>query len=328
MARWRSIRRQPPKGERGVARTIWLASYPKSGNTWFRLLVANLSAKDGKPIDINVKQDRGPNASARAPFELFSLIDTSLLTHDEIDCLRPRVYEELARDANDDDDDDDTRNPFEVRFMLVHDAYGLTPHGEPLLAGADGAILIVRDPRDVAPSLANHARVNIDRAIASMNDTQRESHAKPGRLYRLFRQTSRSWSGHAQSWLEQTDIPVHVVRYEDMKADTIGTFGRALKFAGEPAGDEDIRRAVAFADFAELRRQEQENGFRERPAYPGGPFFRRGEAGAWRDELNAEQVARIEAAHAPMMRRLGYGPAGAVPLARGVAAPASCLATH
>jgi aryl sulfotransferase len=296
-----------------VTRTIWLASYPKSGNTWFRMLVANLFAKDGKPVDINDRPNREAPASARAPFEHLLLIDTSLLTHDEIDCLRPRLYEELARDTVDDDDAP------AVRFILVHDAYALTPKGEPLLAGrrgADGAILIVRDPRDVAPSLANHFRTSIDKAIARMNDQQRATHAIPGQLHTLFRQKHRGWSGHAQSWLGQTDIPVHLVRYEDLKADTVGTFGRALGFAGQPASDEDIRRAVAFADFAELRRQEQEKGFCESPRRPGGPFFRRGEAGAWRHELNAEQVAWIEAAHGPMMRRLGYGPAGAVPLAR------------
>ena len=108
------------------------------------------------------------------------------------------------------------------------------------------------------------------------------------------------------SWLDQTDIPVHLIRYEDLQADTVGALRRALDFAGRPATDEEIRRAVAFADFAELRRQEQEKGFRETPARPGGLFFRRGEAGAWRDELTPEQVARIEAAHGPMMRRLGY----------------------
>ena len=57
--------------------------------------------------------------------------------------------------------------------MKAHDAYTLTPKGEPLLAGArgaDGAIVIVRDPRDVAPSLANHNRSSIDDAIAFMND--------------------------------------------------------------------------------------------------------------------------------------------------------------
>lgn len=67
---------------------------------------------------------------------------------------------------------------------------------------------------------------------------------------------------------------------------------------------------------ANCPRQERENGFREGPQRARGPFFRRGQAGAWHDELNAEQVDRIEAAHGAMMRRQGYGPAGAVPLAR------------
>jgi hypothetical protein len=299
-----------------VTRTIWLASYPKSGNTWFRMLVANLAAKDGKPVDINDLPERGGIASARGPFDHLLLIDSGLLTHDEIDCLRPRVYEQLARGALDDEYDKVEGAP-PVRFVKVHDAYTVTPKGEPLLAGADGAILIVRDPRDVAPSLANHSRGSIDDAITRMNDSQAAYCAKPGRLYDQLRQKLPGWSGHIASWLEQSDIPVHLIRYEDMKTDTLGTFRRALDFAGRPASDEDIRRAVDFADFSELRRQEQEKGFREAPRpRTEGNFFRRGDAGAWRDELTPEQVARIEAAHAPMMQRLGYELASAVPLAR------------
>ncbi len=97
--------------------------------------------------------------------------------------------------------------------------------------------------------------------------------------------------------------------------DTVQVFARALDFVDVSGGHEAIQQAVAFADFGELRRQEQAHGFRERSIEPGAPFFRRGEAGAWRDELSGAQIARIEAAHAPMMQRLGYGPRGAEPLA-------------
>jgi sulfotransferase family protein len=297
-----------------VTRTIWLASYPKSGNTWFRMLVANLSAKDGKPVDINALPERGGIASSRGPFDHLLLIDSGLLTHDEIDCLRPRVYEELARGADDDEHDAPQHAPT-VRFVKVHDAYTLTPKGEPLLAGrpgADGAILIVRDPRDVAPSVANHNRSNIDTAISFMNDADAGFCTRTNRQHSQHRQKLSGWSAHVASWLDQADIPVHLIRYEDMQVDTIGTFRRAFDFAGRAADDEDIRRAVGYADFAELQRQEQEKGFSEKPPRSGGLFFRRGEVGVWRDELTAEQVARIEAAHAPMMRRLGYEPAGAL----------------
>ena len=299
-----------------MTRTIWLASYPKSGNTWFRMLVANFSAKDDKPADINNLPERSGIASARGPFDYLTLLDSGLLTHDEIDGLRPRVYEELASGAQDDEYDKPEDIP-PVRFVKVHDAYTLTPNGEPLLAGrrgADAAIVIVRDPRDVAPSIANHNRVDIDAAIALMNNPEAVYCAKPGRLDQQLRQQVPGWSGHIASWLDQTDIPVHLIRYEDMQVDTFGTFRRALEFAGRPATDEEITRAVGYADFAELRRQEADKGFSETPRRPGGLFFRRGEAGSWRDELTPEQVARIEAAHAPMMRRLGYELSTEVPL--------------
>ena len=79
----------------------------------------------------------------------------------------------------------------------------------------------------------------------------------------------------------------HLVRYDDMKADTVGTSGRPLAFVGEPATDADIRRAVAFANFAELRRRGRTKGYRQSPQWYGGPFFCRAEAGAWRGERHA-----------------------------------------
>jgi aryl sulfotransferase len=299
-----------------VTRAVWLASYPKSGSTWFRMLVANLSAADGAPVDINDLPERGGIASGRGMFDYQLLIESGLLSHDEIDCLRPRLYEELAREV--DDDADDAPAP-PVRFVKVHDAYTLNPRNEPLLAGprgADGVILIVRDPRDVAPSLANHNRSSVDEAITFMNGRDAAYCAKPHRQFPQLRQKLLDWSAHAASWLDQTDIPVHLIRYEELQADTVGAFRRALAFAGCPADDQDMRRAAVQADFAELQRQERESGFSEGPRKPGGLFFRSGKAGAWPDELSAEQVARIEAAHAPMMQRLGYQLAGAAALAR------------
>jgi aryl sulfotransferase len=139
-----------------------------------------------------------------------------------------------------------------------------------------------------------------------MNDREAAYCAKPGRLDTQLRHKLSGWSGHVASWLEQTDIPVHLLRYEDLQADTFGALRRALAFARRPVTDEEITRAIACADFAELRRQEQDKGFGETPRRAGGLFFRRGEVGCWRDELTPEQVARIEATHGPMMRQLGY----------------------
>ena len=285
--------------------TIWLASYPKSGNTWFRILVANLWSNSDSPIDINLIDSTDSIASGRNPFDQQTLIDSSLLTSDEIDRLRPATYTYAASGGTLADPDTPC---FPVRFVKTHDAYTLTDRGEPIMAGArgaSGAILFVRDPRDVATSFANHMHCLVDVAIDRMGDRDFCFASATDRLDRQFRQRLLGWSGFAESWLDQHDIPVHLVRYEDMLADTAATALAALRCAGVEPDPVRLEHAIAFASIDELQRQEAESGFREAPR-KAQIFFRRGIAGGWRDELTPDQIARIERDHGIMMGRLGY----------------------
>ncbi len=285
--------------------TIWLASYPKSGNTWFRILVANVWANRDTPVDINVIESTDSIASARYPFDQQTLIDSSLLTHDEIDRVRPSAYAYAASGETLVNPDDPC---FPVRFVKTHDAYTWNDGGEPVMAGARGAagaILLVRDPRDVACSFAHHMASSIDTSIRRMGDPDFCLAASPDRQDRQLRQRLLSWSGFAQSWMDQNDIPVHVIRYEDMLVDTAAILSAALRFVGIEPDPAAVERAVSFAAIDELKRQEAENGFHEAPREVD-IFFRRGAAGSWREELTQEQVARIERDHATMMGRLGY----------------------
>jgi hypothetical protein len=290
----------------------WLASYPKSGNTWLRMLVNALALRPQDALDINALREQPGIASAREPLDRLTFLDSQLLTHDEIDRLRPRVYEEIARGAGDDDEDAACALP--ARFVKTHDAYAETAAGEPLMAGArgaNGAIVIVRDPRAVAPSLANHLGAPIDKAVALMSDDAFCLCGEDDRRHRQMRQRLLGWSAHVASWLDQRDIPVHLLRYEELCADTHAALERMLGFAGASIPDAAIDRAVHLARFSELQRQESERGFDEAPRRRVGRFFRRGEAQAWRDELTEAQIARIEQDHAAMMARLGYETIGA-----------------
>jgi len=107
-----------------------------------------------------------------------------------------------------------------------------------------------------------------------------------------------------------------VVRYEDMLFRPLETFTRAARFLELPHDAPRVEKAVRFAAFDELHRQEAEHGFAEKSAR-ASRFFRRGEAGGWKEELNPEQVARVIAGHGPMMRRLGYLDAGGQPVGGG-----------
>jgi aryl sulfotransferase len=300
-----ALARSGRHGESCVTRTIWLASYPKSGNTWLRILIANALSKEGEPVDIN-NIPVGDMPCHRARFDYVTLLDSGLLTHDEIDVLRPRIYAQFARDrcAQQSKCVDTPR----VRFEKVHDACAFNSAGEPLLGGAHsaaGAVIIVRDPRDVAPSLAHHLNRSIDKSIAFMNDDEAALAKRTNRQGLQLRQRLRGWSEHVASWLDQTDIAVYLVRYEDLRRDTAGELLRVMEFVGVPVAEEAVNRAVVFSDFAQLQRQEQKSGFSEAPV-KGARFFRRGEMGNWLNELSREQVARIESHHGRMMCRLGY----------------------
>ena len=293
--------------------TVWLTSFPKSGNTWFRALLSNLDPARDAPAQINALDSTDSIASSRTRFENHLLVDSGLLSLDEIDDLRPALYRHLAADTYEDPFDPETQYP--VRFVKCHDAYTYTRQSEPIMGGAAaavGALLFVRDPRDVAPSLANHQNCTVDEAIGMMGDPAFCFCAQRRVLATQLRQRMLGWSGFAASWLDQRDVPVHLVRYEDMHAAALPTLRSALHFAGWQADDSMIERAIRFAALEELQRQEAETGFSEAPHAPDGAktqFFRRGVAGGWRDELTREQIARIEHDHAAMMEKLGYSPA-------------------
>jgi sulfotransferase family protein len=274
---------------------LWIASFPKSGNTWFRIFLANLVAGANGPADINNLAEVGGISSNRHEFEAATLLDSSLISHDEIDRLRPRVYEWIAAAAT------------EQRWIKVHDAYTLTPDGEPMFGtcATCAAIYLVRDPRDVVVSLAYYSNTTVDDTIELINSIGYGVCYGRNGMKSQLRQKMHDWSRHVTSWLDQTDVPVHVLRYEDLVADPFACFCAALRFAERRATDAEIERAIRYSHFTELQRQESEKGFAENSSRTS-LFFRSGRASGWRDELSADQVARIEEAHAPTMRRLGY----------------------
>ena len=271
----------------------WLASYPKSGNTWFRTFLYNLREDGAAPADIN-HIATGTIASGRGWIDEVLGFDTADLTPDEIERLRPDVYRW-------------SRNEAEIGYHKIHDAYTVLADGEPLVSreGTLGAVYIVRNPLDVAPSVANHMGCTVDQAITSMGDPEFCFANNPAKPAAQVRQRLLSWSAHVASWIDAPGLRCEIVRYEDMLARPLETLTRAAAFLELPTDPGRVEKAVRFSDFAELKRQEVESGFRERPRRAAS-FFRRGEAGGWRDTLGADQVARIVADHGPMMRRLGY----------------------
>ena len=272
---------------------VWLASYPKSGNTWLRVLLTNYLRDTGEPADINNLLG-GPAAGSRERFDEWAGVEGSALDANVVDRLRPQVYRSVARDADD------------TLFMKVHDAWARVDTGEPMFP-ADvtlGAIYVIRNPLDLAGSCAHHWGTSIEAAVERMcGGSAGRLPGLPGQL----RQQVGSWSHHVRSWVDDSGGPVHVVRYEDLSADPCRAFGGVVMSCGLDYDQERVKNAVAFSSFAELQRQEGSAGFGERSTAAPGGFFRRGEVGSWHDELPGYLAERLTAAHHETMERFGYG---------------------
>jgi aryl sulfotransferase len=275
-----------------VAGIWWLASYPKSGNTWLRVALATLLS--GRPADINAMPLVSLVANNRALFDHALGIESADLTNEQETNLRPRVYEMWAAEAS---------RPL---YCKVHDACRRTPAGEPLFptAATLGAVYIVRDPRAVAVSFASHLGEPIDDTILRMHDPAAAASPAVKRLPRQLRPRLGPWRDHVESWLG-APFPVHLVRYEDMHGDPHATFAAVADFLGLPSDRERIATAVEAAAFPRLQAQEQATGFIEKPIQAAA-FFREGRVDGWRAALTAEQASRIVAAHGAVMRRCNY----------------------
>lgn len=286
------------EGARIVPGIVWVASYPKSGNTWLRIFLANYLDDGDQAASINALSLSGPVQSIASGRHLFSDmlgIDASDLSHDEYDELRPDVYRQLAQQSGD------------VVFVKIHDANVRTASGTPLVPpdSTRSAIYLVRNPLDVAPSLARHAGWSLDETIRNMGTDDFAFCSSERGLPLQLRQRLLTWSAHVESWTSPGPFPVHVMRYEDMLAAPVDTFSAALTALGLPLDVERVQRAVDFSAFGELRRQEDAHGFAEAPPTVDR-FFHEGRAGAWRAALTGAQVDRLVAGHARTMRAFGY----------------------
>lgn len=273
-----------------MGKLVWLASYPKSGNTWLRAFLHNYITEPETPYSINRLVDFSASENNALFYAEYDRRPASMFSIAEAQTMRPKVHRGLTRLHPD------------LVFVKTHNAC-LSVHGIPLCTPevTQGAIYIIRDPRDVAISYAAYTGQSLDEIIAFMAEPQAANRGTDTQIFELL----GSWSLHAGSWTKQNDPRLLVLRYEDMLAAPADAFGRVIGFLGGPADSARLARAVEFSSFATLSAQEAAHGYAAN-APTAGTFFRAGTAGQWRDRLTAAQRARIEADHGPMMEKFGY----------------------
>ena len=273
---------------------LWIASYPKSGNTWMRAFIENYLQNLPRPIDINALLQLS-TAEARADrYQAYAGQgkDTRELSTEEICAIRPLVHADMARQARG------------TIFVKTHNFLGEFG-GHPLHNSAvtSGAIYLVRNPLDVAVSLANYFAYPIDTAIDYMADemtgTPNETENVP--------QVISSWSKHVRSWTENPEDSVLVLRYEDLLDNPDKGFRKVVSLLGQKRDPTRLKKAIRFSSFDQLKSQESRGGFVEKHENANA-FFRQGRKNQWRKKLTNAQVQKIVDVHKVQMNRYRYLP--------------------
>ena len=206
----------------------WIASYPKSGNSWARAFLTSLITDGARTMSGKRPQIIPDENSGRfyKPF-LKKPIDTA--SNAELALIRPQVHRLLAQR---------TQN-----FLLLKTHSRLGMHGGTPTITPDvtaGAIYLLRNPLDVVITYSEERKRSIDDTIAVMNDSQRQA----TRLRDHAHETIGSWSDHVTSWTKPHDR-ILVVRHEDMLADPGAAFRSVVQFLKMDVSDGQLVGALA-----------------------------------------------------------------------------------
>lgn len=271
---------------------VWLASYPRSGNTWVRVLLAHILAPENYELDINALPF-GNITSDRDKVDDALGLESADLSRKQLQALWPRVCRFIAQNE---------RAPLFVKTHIRWPENKLQSND--LSSATTGVILIIRHPADVAVSLAHFFSLSIDHAISIMADPMFSYNAPDGGIMEFLPEWSGSWSTHLLSWLD-SGVPLHLVKYEDLIADTGKALSGILEFSGLHTTKAKINNAVTKSRLPQLQAAEACEGFNEAPV-SSKAFFRKGHTLHGRGLLTPAQVTTLTQQHHDAMVRAGY----------------------
>ena len=269
---------------------VWLASYPKSGNTWTRIFLTHYLLNAEKPIPINQMHRFGFGDSIVKAYNMVAGRKINLNNLDLVLSFREKVLRGIVA------------NKADINLVKTHNIKKVA-RGVELIPDrfTRSVIYIVRNPLDMVLSYARHYDMSPEKAT-KMIGSQDNGNAPTASNAAEF---LGKWCDHVESWTVATKYPTLVLRYEDLLEDPETHFAKAVEHLGGPVDAERLKRAIDFSSFNKLKEQEEKEGFIEKPS-GAEAFFAKGTSGYWKEDLDKNLVRKIRRDHRHVMQRYGY----------------------
>ena len=274
---------------------IWLASYPKSGNTWIRLFINSLLFTPDNTIDINkIKIEQFP--SRKYFYEITDNVD------DVGEFMKNcnKAQSKLNLDGK-------------LRFFKTHNAFWrFGTHSFTDVFNTLGIIYIVRDPRNIITSIKNHYNYqSYDKALKFIKDEKNMIGVKGSKKEMDLPTLISSWKVHFNSWRNLTKLKKNyiLIKYEDLIKSPFNEFLKITNFISKISklrfDEKNILKSVKNTSFESLKKQEELKGFKEAPVN-SNKFFNLGPENNWQKLLDTQIKEDIEESFRKEMTELGY----------------------
>jgi uncharacterized protein (DUF924 family) len=278
---------------------IWLSSYPKSGNTWLRSLLASYYFSKEGDFNFNLLKyiDQFPS------YDYFKNYDKTFIN--PTDTAEFWIEEQKKINSNN-----------KIKFFKTHNAlckinnYSFTDSKNTL-----AAIYIIRDPRNVITSLANHYEIDVDQAFEFMTTEQKAITQKKENSYVGF-VALFSWIFHQESWTNNKLFPTLVIRYEDLQNETFLTLKKVIDFIEKQINSKNsfnrdkAKKSVQSCDFERLKKLEINEGFIESPISKKDNsrinFFKLGKDNDYKKLLTEELIFKMNLKFKNEIKKFDY----------------------
>tara|TARA_B100000579_G_scaffold149761_1_gene121625 strand:- start:2885 stop:3757 length:873 start_codon:yes stop_codon:yes gene_type:complete len=285
---------------------FWLASYPKSGNTWVRAILSSLFFAKDYNFDFSLF-DKITNFDS---YENFNFIkDKNIKDFNNLQNLSiiSKYWTEAQKRL---------KSKKKYAIYKTHscnvsiDNFIYADYKE-----SDGLIYIIRDPRDLVISYSKHYRKSLDESINDMtNQNFTITNSTPEKTFHSI--LISRWDLHYKTW-KNLNVPKILIRYEDLIYDTKKTISLIIDFFIKNYNfkfnniESGIDKIIETTSFNKLRNHEKKYGFNEASYFyfkdgKAEYFFRKGVAGTWKNILSKNQASLIESQFKNTMEEIGY----------------------